>query len=128
MKYLKFSVAQRFYNEGGNNSEDSWSRDSYSGDANIDDVFLSEKESCDCYPNDEQLIYGDTVHVLMAVYTTGDSFGHDGGQYEVLFASGDINKVNEKKEFYKNVTDFSVPWNGYFENLDDLKISTHIIN
>jgi hypothetical protein len=55
--------------------EDAWSRDSTRSSWDVHGIALSDKypEVTACFP----VADGDTVYLLYAIYSTGDSFGHD---------------------------------------------------
>lgn len=74
---------------------------------------------------------GDTVHVVVAVYSTGDTFGRDGGQTTVLDAFTDVDKANALRARAADVDDFTfthdgkeyrADWTGYFEHLDSVEV------
>lgn len=81
---------------------------------------------------------GDVVHVVIAQYSTGDTFGRDGCQISVM----DVFKDNfEAVSLYKTLRDvgkrdhgvkhngreYYIPWTGYFESLEDLDIRTLVV-
>lgn len=78
---------------------------------------------------------GDTVYAVVVVYTTGDSFGRDGGQTKVLDAFTDpaeaaalaqrATEHDSNKDgygFQHNGVDYYTPWCGYFESLDSIDV------
>lgn len=75
---------------------------------------------------------GDTVHVVVAVYSTGDTFGRDGGQTQVLDAFTDVDKANALRSKAASVSEefnfthdgkaYPAPWVGYFEHLDSVEV------
>lgn len=135
---------QTHRNIGGLDPEDSWSRDSHDGDYWVRSVHLTggmrdEVES----PEGELFLVGDTVHVAYVVYTTGDTFGSDGGNSSVLVATKYIEVAGAAVEWAKSVKDYygacKEPWAkgmenppypswvGYFEHLDDVRIFTGLV-
>lgn len=134
---------QTHHNVGGLDPEDSWSRDSYDGDYWVTGVHLSggmrdEVET----PKGESFEVGDTVHVAYVVYTTGDTFGSDGGNSAMLVATADIEvaRAAEKWAHQANIYGYceeswavgmeSPPypsWSGYFEHVDDIRIFTGLV-
>lgn len=79
---------------------------------------------------------GDIVHIVLAQYSTGDTFGRDGCQVSVMDVFKDNHDAVSLYMALKDVTDFSVkhngreyyiPWVGYFESLDYLDIKTLIV-
>lgn len=73
------------------------------------------------------LAHGQTVFLVWAKYSTGDSFGHDGGQYELLEVHTDANTAHLRAEHFSKVTDYSVPWTGYFEHLDYVTVDSFVL-
>src|SRR5665213_2821234 len=90
---------------------------------------------------------GKVYHLLYAVYSTGDSFGHDNGKnFTVIdvYKSRKVAEENEKRlregkpekkglvqlkmEGRKDLHGYYCPWNGYFESLDRLEILSLILN
>lgn len=139
--YCEYSQTHR--NVGGYDPEDSWSRDSHDGDYWVTGVHLSggmrdEVES----PEGETFEVGDIVHVTYVVYTTGDTFGSDGGNSTVLVASKDIDVARAAEKWAKDVTEYGYceeswakgmerppypAWYGYFETIDDVRIFTGLV-
>lgn len=131
---------QTHRNVGGFDPSDSWSRDSHEGDYWVTGVHLSggmrdEVES----PFGETFEVGDHVHVVYVVYTTGDTFGSDGGNSSVLVATKDIGVARAADRWARDVKTYghcaedwavgmeSPPypsWYGYFEHVDDVRIFT----
>lgn len=134
---------QTHTNIGGFDPEDSWSRDSIEGDYWVTSVHLSggirdEVES----PEGETFEVGDTVHVAYVVYTTGDTFGSDGGYSTRLVATKDLAVAEAAVEWAKSVSTYGESkepwakgmerppypsWYGYFEHLDDARIFTGLV-
>lgn len=79
-----------------------------------------------------------TYYVLLAIYSTGDSFGHDSHHrveyFDIYENSTDAylaekelnsNAGNSELEFtnhQKKKVKFYNPWNGHFESLDEIRI------
>ncbi len=88
-------------------------------------------------------------YLLFAVYSTGDTFGHDAGgniEFLGLYEKDETAELNQKRVeaqssmdepeadyFHSTVTllsdfgidyDFYIPWFGYFESLDYITIET----
>jgi hypothetical protein len=139
--YCEYDQTHR--NVGGLDPSDSWSRNSFEGDYWVTGVHLSggmrdEVES----PKDETFEVGDTVHVVYVVYTTGDTFGSDGGNSKVLVATKDIEVARAAEKWAREVSGFGhcteswaeymerppyPSWVGYFETLDDVRIYTGLV-
>ncbi len=125
MTFLKIEVNTEKYNIGGYDPDDSWSRDSYDGGAWVESVQLADKDGYNHWDTIEDVSVGDFVWVVLAVYSTGDSFGKDGGQCEIFLVTKNREEAYAKKEFLEQVEDYSVPWFGYFESLQEIKITGH---
>ncbi len=78
---------------------------------------------------------GDTVYAVVVEYTTGDTFGRDGGQSKVLDVFTDAaeaaalaqraeehNYNTDGFGFTHNGVDYYTPWCGYFESLDKIEV------
>lgn len=95
---------------------------------------------------DEVVLYepekGTTYYVLYAIYSTGDSFGHDeagGIEYYGFYREDQLDVAKENKRRLNAAQEGAeakiimpdgskehnvyVPWLGYFESLDDLDIA-----
>jgi len=93
-------------------------------------------------PIDFDVDVGDTVYVIWAEYSSGDSFGHsDRGSTEILQVYKSLNKAKlahdmlEKSRKYEckifsevgeEVKCF-IPWIGYFESLDKLHLDVRFV-
>lgn len=85
----------------------------------------------DSHGKDLDVRPGDVVYAVVASYTTGDTFGREGGQAKVLdfFQDPDqaerlrdVAKENEAYNFDFEGETYYAPWIGYFENLDKLEV------
>jgi len=78
---------------------------------------------------------GDTVYAVVVEYTTGDSFGRDGGQSVVLDFFTDPQEAADLAQratdhdynkdgfgFEYNGKDYYTSWCGYFESLDSIQV------
>lgn len=75
---------------------------------------------------------GDTLYVVVVGYTSGDTFGRDGGHTAVLDAFTDtdaaedlMDQAAENRSDYKmvhNGTEYYCPWVGYFENMEEINV------
>lgn len=79
---------------------------------------------------------GDTVHVVYAAYSTGDTFGNDDGQITFMDIFTDEAKAERLAAALREVkdydlsfegTDYYIPFNGYFESLEGVKVMTLVI-
>jgi hypothetical protein len=60
---------------------------------------------------------------VVAVWSTGDSFGHDeAANIEIMSVHKTLEEAENAKSILEKTTDYSVPWNGYFERLNCLEI------
>lgn len=126
--YLDFTVNVHSWSIGGEIEGDRWSRDSTEATVSIEDVcFLRDEDGYQRLGTKQHIVAGDRVYLVYAVYTTGDSFGSDGGNVELLSVFKDRAEAEESKEHYSKVRDYSVPWNGYFESLDELEIEECVV-
>ena len=90
---------------------------------------------------------GKVYHLLYAIYSTGDSFGHDEGRnLEVIGVYKDrkVAEENEKRlregkpekkglvqlkvEGRTELHGYHCAWNGYFESLDRLEVESFLLN
>jgi hypothetical protein len=75
---------------------------------------------------------GDTLYVVVVGYTSGDTFGRDGGHTAVLDAFTDADAAEELAEAAsENVSDYQMthngveyycPWVGYFEHMEECHV------
>ena len=74
---------------------------------------------------------GDMVYAVVASYSTGDTFGRDGGQAKVLdfFQNSDlaerlreVARTNSDYNFEFEGETYYAPWIGYFERLDKIEV------
>jgi hypothetical protein len=75
---------------------------------------------------------GDTLYVVVVGYTSGDTFGRDGGHTAVLDAFADPDMAEELMEAAAENTDeykmtfkgveYYCPWVGYFENMEEINV------
>jgi len=126
--------------------DDEWSRDSTSTEHYFRGIYLNDglDRKKEIVPFDVK--NGDTVWALHAQWSTGDSFGTDDGEcHDVIGiyktyeeAKADKNLIDEQEKRFRktnnftkdsfltlsNGTNFSIPWLGYFESLDWMRIDS----
>lgn len=125
-------------------TEDEWDRDDTYTSWTLEDVAVVPESGYFDVISSFEVNPGDTLLVVYAVYSTGDSFGRDDcGAMEVIdvFKSADkaaecVKAIENSASRYdsKNVSDASwvredgsdtkldyVPWNGYFESLEHVR-------
>jgi len=125
--YIKFNVSVARENIGGEYEDDSWSRDSYIGSCSILSAKIVKDDGYDTLAVAEDLKAGAIIFLVWAEYTTGDSFGSDGGNYELLQVFTDADSAVASRMFYENDTRSYHPWQGYFESLDGIFVETMIL-
>lgn len=104
-----------------------------------------------CFHERVQVVFkpekGKIYHLLFAIYSTGDSFGHDDGRcFEIVGVYKDrkVAELNEKRlregkpekkglvrlkvEGLTETHDYYRPWTGYFESLDRLDVESFVLN
>jgi hypothetical protein len=143
---LEVMYDEHITNLGGNDPDDRWTRDSTDRDITITGLQIVDK----CFDTvcQDDVVIGDQVGLLWAKYSTGDSFGNDGGQCEfiqvlplakmhILSQNAEtIMSANESKSYssysvelldaYGETYTLGCPWYGYFEHLQsvDIKVLT----
>lgn len=133
--FIKFEVNQRSWSTGGYDPEDSWSRDSTDGTVDIRGAVKVKEDGYDTLAIEKDVSVGDVVCLVWAQYSTGDSFGRDGGQYELLEVVADRAEAEGRKHHYENVKHDGtygaegayLPWFGYFESLDGIYVDAFVV-
>lgn len=138
MTNIKFEVDKMSWNVGGYDPDDEWSRDSYDGSVSIVGAKIVKKDEYDVLSAKHEFSVGDVCYLVWAQYSTGDTFGRDGGQYELLEVLSTRGDAEKQKEIYENLTDRRsdvvgqaigyVPWLGYFESLDFVRIEELVLS
>lgn len=137
---LYCSYDQTEHNIGGYDPEDSWSRDSYSGDYWVTGVYLTGGMR-DSVESNEDIKAGDLVYVTYAVYTTGDTFGSDGGRGCIVAVSKNYDIAIQAEKWCNNTPIDPIqipwppslpeisyrPWDGYFEYLDSVRTESFVV-
>lgn len=126
---------------------DSWDRPNTATEINSVRVVKTDKELPDDYRYQSSDVFevsddAKLVYVVIARYSTGDTFGNDDGHYavfDVLTEEWQVSalmskildtvpgwtpdgKVNTKYEFEYNDKTHIVPWSGYFESFEDVEV------
>lgn len=99
-----------------------FSRDSTSGSVSINGAKIVKEDGYDVLGIDDNLHEGDTIHLVYATYSTGDSFGRDGGKYELLEICLTREEAESRRVYYDTSNDPSLPWNGHFESLEYVNV------
>lgn len=109
-----------------------------SEDGNVTNVTAAVATDQTRQPSDYNSVFsmpgvglGDTVYAVVATYTSGDTFGSDGGQTQVVDLFTDPEKAAELSVVAQAATQFTFEyddieyrpsWIGYFEHLDDMSV------
>jgi hypothetical protein len=130
--------------------DDSWSRDStdtsYGGVKSVRSVPRNGKEGNWRSERFEMPGHkpGDVVFVIVAQYSTGDTFGNDGGCTEIMDVLADAYQARAIADWMEgkstegvlsgfsmvcpvNGKEYHIPWTGYFEHLEDIHVEAEII-
>jgi hypothetical protein len=83
-KFIKLDVHVDSWSTGGYDPDDRWSRNSTNGNVSIMNAYVTKEDGYNVLPSKVNVEAGDQIYVVWAQYSTGDSFGSDGGQYEIL--------------------------------------------
>lgn len=115
-------------------TEDRWDRDDTSTDWNFGGVFLQKRENfwLESFETTFDIDVGDIIYLVIAVWSTGDSFGHDMGANSEIFG---VFKTYEEAEKLKTnlktgngYDKYQLPWDGYFESLDYITIHSRTVS
>lgn len=131
--YLCLDVEQYSHVTRAAARDDNWDRDDTSSTWDVSGIHLSTDDKYRSVPNYLDAKEGDLIWVVYAVYSTGDSFGHDeDGSFEFINVFSNekdarecaktLLKTESKNPSYKlsngkSVSLGYVPWSGYFETL-----------
>ena len=146
IKYLKLVYTSRTQTTKEPDSEDGWDRGDTETSYEVRGVTLQEEDSYNAIPV-EHINKGDTIYIVYAVYSTGDTFGTDsGGEIELVsvhktkeLAEKNVRMINSrtKKEANcsisieldnGNIFTRYCPWDGYFESLDYCEYKEVVVN
>jgi hypothetical protein len=124
-------------------TEPKWDRDDTSTDWTFGPIYLQHRGSCESFETDFDVKAGDVVYAVVAVWSTGDSFGHDDASNSEVFGSFQTYEEADKfKTELENIKDHDgsynftfeiggrkiyVPWIGYFESLDYIEIVSGVV-
>jgi hypothetical protein len=122
MPYLKFNVEVNTWLTREPDETDQWDNGSSDGQVTVTECRLATFDTYNALPVSFSVKRGDIVWLVWAQYSTGDSFGSYGGQYELCGAFASEADAGKEAARLTSVTDYSVPWNGYFESLDFIKV------
>lgn len=150
MQRIELDIKYYPQNLGGHDPNDEWSRDSTDCDISFGGTFKLAKDtkwggdlSIDFIPQRDKDYF-----LLYVKYSTGDSFGNDGGQLEIIdlyeseeLALEQMRKIEEDYKIYQKNSmnsDYSInlllngskpvrlscAWKGYFEHMEDVGVET----
>lgn len=124
------------------NSDDEWDRDDTESEHTLHGISIASKSSYNTVTYPGEIKPGDKIYLLYAVYSTGDSFGHDdchciefiSVHKDIDIARWNYNKlqVADKDDYSSQVLlsqdngqtwKMTPPWCGYFESLDYVRVA-----
>lgn len=149
MKSVTVSVETSTYNTSEADPDDSWDRPNTAQEiigwrAEVTNLEADKDryywhESITAEVDDD----ADEIYVVVATYSTGDTFGNDSGQVYLADAFDDESDAHDLLQKFKefdnagyggrkvvpfsfefNGKEYSIPWAGYFEHLERLHIET----
>lgn len=121
-------------------SDDSWDRGDTQTTWSFNEVLLGDDVGYgrgETFETKDDYNVGDTICLVIAVWSTGDSFGHDRDACSEVF--GAFKTIEEAEEFEKKLrgkedimvedSDYPLyrPWTGYFESLSYIEISSFVV-
>jgi hypothetical protein len=115
-------------------SDDDWDRDDTYTTWDFDQVSLDKPLhifDTESFETGFDVNKGDVLHVVVAVWSDGNSFGHDSGRNSEVF--GCFKTYEEAEELQNNLEEkngykpHQLPWDGYFESLDYISILTRTV-
>jgi hypothetical protein len=121
MSYLKFEVSIETWVTREGAPDDQWDCDSTDGSVTVTACRVAQQDGYNVLQTSDTVAVGGKVWLVWAQYSTGDSFGSDGGHYELCGVFSNLVSAEAEVARLQSVDDYSVPWNGYFENLDFIK-------
>lgn len=153
---LYVSVTTHTENLGGRDPEDRWSADSYSHSNYMNRhaaIVADEDRNTYRWRSGDMIVVGaevkpgDTVYVLWAEYSTGDTFHSESGCYEVIagFVSEELAEKNAQQARLRRLDQnysgwnmdielddgtmfgYFIPWLGYFERLEQVHVDSVIV-
>lgn len=105
-------------------TEEMWDRDDTSTTWIIGDtVRRLTDNSYRAVPVSFDVVAGQKVYLIYAIYSYGDSFGHDeNGGLELCGIYQTYDEAEGERVRLVGVEDYRVPWNGYFNSLTTLEV------
>lgn len=120
-------------------TDDPWDRASTSTDYTFNNAFRAKKDGYADLFVGEAPVLGKQYYAVVAIYSTGDSFGHDQGAslewlglYNTSEEAYNVVKIVDNRTHNEalkypdgegNIIEMPyVPWDGYFEDLDSVQV------
>lgn len=141
-KYLRLDVSSRRVVTRERDPDDEWSGEDTSTSWTVEGITLLDKDEYNALPADFPVEVGDTVYVVYAVYSTGDSFSHDeNGEFETVCffktrekahaaaravsqrTAGESYQMTFETESGAKISRYC-PWDGYFERLSYVEVES----
>lgn len=138
--YVKYNSDKYTTREA--DADDEWDRGNTTSKHVLEYISLAAESAYSTVTYPGEVKVGEKIYLLYAVYSTGDSFGHDEDAcIELISVHKNLDVARFNYETIKNNTDkrydvqlelsqdngqtwkMSPPWNGYFESLSYLKIA-----
>jgi hypothetical protein len=144
VKYLHLNTESYTDVTRDSDPDDRWDADDTSTSWSLRGIMLSDVDGQHALPADFPVEIGDTVYVVYAIYSTGDSFHCADGEYlEVISFHKDRARANRNMaaangphasrhemtiefENGKKITRHC-PWDGYFESLDRVDVESFVV-
>lgn len=122
-------------------SDDEWDRDDTRTEHTVLGLEIGEDYHRLSIPDARP---GEMLHLVYAVYSTGDSFGHDADQcFEAILVHRDIDLANQNARALASISQeagygtqvrlamddgtvlpYTLPWLGYFESLSFVEVAS----
>jgi hypothetical protein len=144
--YFNLYFNTRRWHTSETDPNDSWDRPNSKTEWSLINTSISlDRDNTYSYPNgrnhDIEFKPNKLVskyYCVYAIYSTGDSFGHDASAYletlEVFLSRQEaldfieaLSNVSKYEFIYKDKK-YYIPWTGYFESLDSLEIAEGFLN
>jgi hypothetical protein len=141
-KYLDLDANSYTHETTVPDPTDKWDRASTSTSWDVNGLILKEKDAYKALPCADDVKQGDEFYVVYAVYSTGDSFGHDeGASLEFISYHKNPDLAFENKKAMESHSDGQIqikldngetvqrycPWDGYFECLDYVQVDKFMV-
>lgn len=143
MKYVELERSSEMHETSRPDPEDEWDRANTRTTWYVEGLSLHDEDAYGRLPVDFEVSNGDELFAVYAVYSTGDSFGHDDcSDLEFIDVFKDFEKAKKCVDDIKattgrhsaaytkengQVVQVHIPWDGYFEHLDELTVEGFIV-